>query len=88
MANIQVTDFEDYDYLHRYGETYFEPIEGARFKQSNAQVIEGYLEMSNVSVVQEMVNMITTTRQYESNQKIVQTMDSSMEIAVQQLGQI
>ena len=28
VARIQVTDFEDYDYLEKYGETYYQPIEG------------------------------------------------------------
>ena len=28
VAKIQVTDFEDYDYLEKYGETYYQPIQG------------------------------------------------------------
>lgn len=88
VAQIQVTDFEDYDYLQRYGETYFEPLEGARTTASNAQIYSGYLEMSNVQSVQEMVNLIAITRSYESNQKVIQTIDNTMEIAVTQLGRI
>ncbi|MCH5270384.1 MAG: flagellar hook-basal body protein [Lachnospiraceae bacterium] len=88
IARIQVTDFEDYDYLHRYGETYFEPIEGARTMEGSAQVYSGYLEMSNIQVVSEMVNMIAITRQYESNQKVVQTIDDSLRIATNDLGKI
>ena len=30
VARIGITDFEDYDYLEKYGETYYRPIEGAR----------------------------------------------------------
>lgn len=88
VAQIQVTDFEDYDYLQRYGETYFEPIEGARTTPADVQIYSGYLEMSNVQSVQEMVNLIAITRSYESNQKVIQTMDDTMEIAVTQLGRI
>lgn len=88
VAKIQVTDFEDYDYLHRYGETYFEPIAGAKVIQSAAKVNSGCLEMANVQVVSEMVNMISITRQYESNQKILQTYDRSLEIAVNNLGKL
>lgn len=87
-ARIQIADFENYDYLTRYGETYFEPVEGARSVTSRAQVQSGYLEMANVQVVSEMVNMISITRQYESNQKILQTYDSSLEIAVKELGKV
>jgi flagellar basal-body rod protein FlgG len=36
---------------------------------------QGYLEMSNVDVVNEMVNMIVAQRAYEINSKVVQTAD-------------
>ncbi len=88
LARIQVTDFENYDYLQRYGETYFEPIEGAETTPADATVIQGYLEMANAQPVVEMVNLITISRAYESNQKILQTYDSSLDIAVNQLGKV
>ncbi len=88
VAKIQVTDFENYDYLEKYGEAYYEALPGAQMKESEAAVQSGYLEMSNVSVVSEMVNLISITRAYESNQKILKTYDSSLEIAVNQLGKI
>ena len=88
VARIQVTDFEDYNYLEKYAETFYRPIEGANTIESEAQVKSGYLEMSNVQVVSEMVNLIAITRAYESNQKIIQTYDSSLEIAATQLGRV
>lgn len=88
IATIQVADFEDYNYLEKYGETYYRPVEGAVFTPANAEVNSGYLEMANVQIVSEMVNLIAVTRQYESNQKIIQTYDSSLEIAVTQLGKV
>lgn len=88
VAQIQVTDFENYDYLEKYGETYYEPIAGAEKIPADVQVRSGYLEMSNVSTVSEMVNLISITRAYETNQKILQTYDSSLEIAVNQLGKL
>lgn len=88
VAQIQVTDFENYDYLEKYGETYYQPIEGANMINSEAAVNSGYLEMSNVQTVTEMVNMISITRAYESNQKIMQTIDNTLDIAVNQLGRV
>lgn len=88
VATIQVTDFEDYNYLERYGENYFQPIEGAVETEAPAQVYSGYLETSNMSVVTEMVNMITVSRAYESNQKIITTIDGTLDIAANQLGRI
>jgi len=40
---------------------------------------QGYLEMSNVKVVQEMVNMIVAQRAYEVNSKSVQSADEMMQ---------
>jgi len=42
---------------------------------------QGFLEMSNVSVVDEMVNMITAQRAYETNSKSIQTADDMLQIA-------
>ncbi len=88
VARIQVTDFEDYNYLEKYGETYYRPVEGAKTTQADADVKSGYLEMANVQVVSEMVNLISITRAYESNQKIIQAYDDTLETAVTQLGRI
>lgn len=45
------------------------------------QIDQGYLEMSNVKVVDEMVNMIIAQRAYEMNSKAIQTADDMAQIA-------
>jgi flagellar basal-body rod protein FlgG len=40
---------------------------------------QGYVEASNVNVVQELVNMIETQRAYEINSKAVQTSDQMLQ---------
>ncbi|MBO4375702.1 MAG: flagellar hook-basal body protein [Lachnospiraceae bacterium] len=88
VATLRLTDFEDYDYLLKYGETYFEPVEGYKTKAADAEVYSGYLETANLSVVTEMVNMISITRAYESNQKIIQAYDQTLEYAANQTGKL
>jgi flagellar basal-body rod protein FlgG len=39
---------------------------------------QGYLESSNVSIIQELTDMITAQRSYEFNSKVVQTSDEMM----------
>ncbi len=87
-ATINLVDFEDYNYLEHYGENYYQPVEGAEDREADAVIRSGYLETSNVQVVSEMVQMISVSRQYESNQKLIQTIDSSLEIAANRLGKI
>ncbi len=88
VATIGLTDFADYNYLARYGENYFTPVEGAQTQEASGKMYSGYLETANVSVVQEMVNLISISRQYESNQKIIQTLDNTLEIAANQIGKL
>jgi flagellar basal-body rod protein FlgG len=47
----------------------------------NGSIDQGYLEMSNVSVVDEMVNMIVAQRAYEMNSKAIQTADDMAGVA-------
>lgn len=44
-------------------------------------IVQRYLEMSNVQVVEEMVNMIVAQRAYEMNSKAVSTSDEMLGIA-------
>ena len=43
-------------------------------------VVQGYLEVSNVDVVEEMVSMIMAQRAYEINSKAIKTADDMMSI--------
>jgi flagellar basal-body rod protein FlgG len=82
IATLQLTDFENYDYLSSYGENMYDAVDGATTKAADATITQGYLEMSNVNMVTEMVDMIAITRAYETNQKMMQTVDSTLEKAV------
>ena len=88
IDTIQITDFEDYDYLKKYGENMYETVDGAVETESMALIHQGYLEASNINVVSEMVEMITISRAYESSQKAVQTADSMLEKAVNDVGRV
>lgn len=57
------------------------PVEGTPGENGAGTTINNYLELSNVSVVEEMVNMIIGQRAYEANSKTVQTADSMLSTA-------
>ncbi len=82
VAQIGVVDFADYNFLEKYGENMYDLVEGGQAQESTARVTQGTLEMSNVNVVSEMVEMISISRAYETNQKIIQSIDSTLEKAV------
>ena len=67
--------------LFRYTPASGDPIEGTPGTDDFGTIAQGYLEMSNVAVVDEMVNMIVAQRAYEANSKSIQTADSMLQIA-------
>ena len=57
------------------------PITGNPGEDGLGTITQGFLEMSNVQVVEEMVNMIVAQRAYEVNSKAIQTSDTMLEEA-------
>ncbi len=58
-----------------------DPILGNPAGEGFGEIAQGYLEMSNVEVVEEMVNMIIAQRAYEINSKAIQTADDMASLA-------
>ncbi len=58
-------------------------LEGVPGEDNVGTIAQGFLEMSNVEVVDEMVNMIVGQRAYEMNSKAIQTSDSMLQMAIQ-----
>lgn len=46
---------------------------------ATGRVVQGRIEGSNVSVVREMVSMLTALRAYEANQKSIQSIDQTLD---------
>lgn len=88
ISTLQVVDFDNYDALSSYGENMYEPVAGANIIDSQASVTQGYIEMSNVNMVTEMVDMIAVTRAYETNQKMIQTVDQTLQKVVNDIGRV
>ena len=88
VDRIQITDFEDYDYLELYGDNMYNAVDGATPINSTAVIEQGFTEQSNVNVISEMVSMITITRAYEAGQKMIRTQDSLLESSVTQVGKV
>jgi len=57
------------------------PITGTPGTNGFAEIHQGFLEMSNVDIVEEMIAMITAQRAYEINSKTVKTVEEMMTMA-------
>lgn len=88
IDKISTTDFEDYNYLAKSGDTMYQPVNGAAELPSDALIRQGFTEQSNVNVVSEMVEMITVSRAYEANQKVIQSVDKTLDLAANSVGRV
>ena len=67
--------------LLRQTEASGDAVEGTPGTDGYGTVNNNFLEMSNVSIVDEMVSMIVVQRAYEANSKALQTADSMLQLA-------
>ncbi len=88
IGSIQLSRFINPAGLRSLGKNLYVPtgasgdeITGTPGENGFGTIAQGFLEMSNVSVVDEMVSMITAQRAYETNSKAIQTSDDMLQIA-------
>lgn len=92
IGNIQLSDFINPAGLQAIGSNLFVETASSGAAQQGTpglngfgSVEQGMLENSNVNVVEELVEMITTQRVYELNSKVVQTADQMLQFVSQNL---
>jgi len=92
IGSIQLVDFINPAGLQGIGSNLFyqtassgDPIAGTPGENGMGTTLQGTLENSNVDIVEEMVNMITTQRVYEMNSKVVSTADQMLQFITQNL---
>ena len=74
--------------LERGEDGYFRLAEGAdpAFVDENIKLANGYLEGSNVDVAGELINMISLSRQFEMQTRMIETAESNDQAAAQLLS--
>jgi flagellar basal-body rod protein FlgG len=92
IGNITLADFVNPAGLQAVGGNLFmetvasgTATQGAPAENGMGMLLQGQLESSNVDIVEEMVNMITTQRAYEMNSKVVSTADQMLQYISQNI---
>ncbi|PTR22006.1 MULTISPECIES: flagellar basal-body rod protein FlgG [unclassified Pseudomonas] len=92
IGNLQTADFINPAGLQAVGNNLFLETAASGAPQVGTPGLNGFgttlqntLETSNVSTVEEMVNMITTQRAYEMNSKVISTADQMLSFVTQNL---
>ncbi len=86
VDRLQLVNLED---PVKVGSNRFLPTEGNEpvpFDNTTGRVVQGFLEQSNANVVDSMTRFISLTRAYEMNQRMIQTYDTTLEKAINEVG--
>ena len=86
MDKFEIMNFNITDLIQRGGNLYFPRNEFVDHIEPNALVLQGYVESSNVNIVQEMIAMIAVNKQYQANEKAIRTNDEALQKSVSQIA--
>jgi flagellar basal-body rod protein FlgF len=89
VGRLRVVRIPDPSVLERVGGTRFAPRDPAAagsFEQIDAEVVAKALEMSNVSAITSMIDLVSTNRAFELYTKTARTIDEINTTAINQVG--
>ncbi|OPJ63257.1 flagellar hook-basal body complex protein [Clostridium oryzae] len=84
--NFGIVDFNNYNALQKQGDNLYSGNNPIAAQQTTVK--QKSLEKSNVNIINSMVDMMSVMRNFESDQKVVQTMDETLGKAVNDVGKI
>lgn len=91
VGRLALVQFSDKSVLQREGHNHYALAEGSDATAELAEkavIKQGFLETSNVNVVESMVELIRFQRNYELDQKAVASCDETLQKAVNEIGRI
>jgi flagellar basal-body rod protein FlgF len=87
LGRLQVVKFADTSKLMPLAGGVFTPVGGMQsIPVEKPEVMQGYLEGSNIAPLREMVDLVTIARAYEANQKLIQSRDDVLGKTLEKLG--
>ncbi|WZL73630.1 flagellar hook-basal body complex protein [Clostridiaceae bacterium 35-E11] len=90
MDQLDIVDITNIKDLRKQGDNLYRMAEQTtpQIQPFTGQVLQGFLEQSNVNPIKEMVQMITLFRNYESNQRMIKAYDDTIGKAVNEVGKV
>lgn len=88
VDKLKLVEFDDVAALRKESDGFFvnPGVEGRAAGESTVR--QGFLEMSNVNTVDQMIDLAKVTRAYEANQRLIQSHDEILSKAVNQVGSL
>jgi len=87
IDQLQIAQFEHAEGLRYSGNGLYQTEESPITSSSSTKVLQGFIEQSNSKSIDEMLDMVSTSRHFEANQRIMRTADHLLATAINQLGE-
>lgn len=88
-GKLRIVNFKNRTSIVKIGRGLFEDHGNAGLmEEKDPKICSGYLELSNVKVIKEMVEMINAQRSFEAYQKVMRTVSEQDEMATNRIGKL
>lgn len=91
IGRVSVVDVADLNGLQKVGSSLYahkDPVRGATVAALETRVNQGFVETSNVNVIEEMTDMITANRVFEASQQAIKAHDQMDDKLINQVGKV
>ncbi|MEG0181028.1 MAG: flagellar hook-basal body complex protein [Peptostreptococcaceae bacterium] len=83
---FSIVDFNDYKKLKKVGDNLYSGTNPTN--TNNYSIKQGYVEGSNVDYISAMAEGMETIKEFEANQKVIQTIDSTLKQIANEIGSV
>ncbi|WP_058535505.1 flagellar hook-basal body protein [Legionella saoudiensis] len=87
VDQLNLVQFNKPDLLRYAGNGLYQSDESPIPAGANTRLLQGFVEQSNVKSMDEMMDMVKTSRHFEASQRVMRTADSLLATAINQLGE-
>lgn len=87
IDQVSIVQFEHPEQLQYLGQGLFASEDTPQPADGSTHVLQGHLEQSNVKSIDEMMDLVKTSRHYEASQRVMRTADNLLSTAINQLGE-
>lgn len=90
LYRLGLADFEDLSFLEEVSAGVYinSGVDNPEIPAANARLVFGVQEASNINALEEMVKLIEIARSFESNQRVIQSLDQTLGRAVNDIGKV
>ncbi len=87
IDQINIVQFSNPSALNYQGQGLYHSLEAPVPTNNATHVLQGFLEQSNVKSMDEMMEMVKTSRHFEASQRVMRSADGLLSSAIKQLGE-